>query len=125
MPTTSVERLLEQNPDIHTVKIDIEGAEEDVLKQDIDWGVCERLCFEYTVTSESATELQAALQAARWDTKIWMPSVFQAFAHRPSNIAPRDPGSGRGKVGHPNGATSPKGPFYYRASRTGPVGSGP
>ena len=83
--TVTMQALIDQyQPSI--IKIDIEGAEEDVLKQDIDWGVCERLCFEYTVTSESATELQAALQAARWDTKSWLPSVFQTGVNHGAGI---------------------------------------
>ena len=83
--TVTMQALIDQyRPSI--IKIDIEGAEEDVLKQDIDWGVCERLCFEYTVTSESATELQAALQAARWDTKSWLPSVFQTGVNHGAGI---------------------------------------
>jgi len=54
----------------------------------------------------------AAAAAARW---------FIGTAIGGHEIDPRDPGSGRGKVGHSKRATTPKGPFYYRASRAGPV----
>jgi FkbM family methyltransferase len=74
--TTTLQALIHQyHPTM--VKMDIEGAEVGVLKQNIDWGACERLCFEYTITSESAAELQAALNAAGWDTKSWIPRMFK------------------------------------------------
>jgi FkbM family methyltransferase len=57
-------------------KIDIEGAEIDVLQDNIEWGECVKLAFEYTVKEEKAAQIQSALQAAGWDTDSWIPSVF-------------------------------------------------
>lgn len=49
VPTTSVERLLAQHPDIHMVKIDIEGAEMELLET-VEWPQHVRyLAFEYSI----------------------------------------------------------------------------
>eukprot|EP01043_Picozoa_sp_COSAG02_P017300 COSAG02_NODE_782_length_17259_cov_36.492599_2_plen_1418_part_00 len=52
-------------------KIDIEGAEIDVLQQDIEWGYCTKLAFQHTLKSEQAAQIQSVLQAAGWDTASW------------------------------------------------------
>jgi hypothetical protein len=55
VPTTSVERLLAEHPDIHMVKIDIEGAEMELLET-VEWPQHVRyLAFEYSIGTRSCT----------------------------------------------------------------------
>jgi FkbM family methyltransferase len=60
---TQFQSVLDEHADATGVKIDIEGAEVDILTDDsVNWRSVRKICFEYTVKSFSLSRIKACLE---------------------------------------------------------------
>lgn len=85
VPCLNFQDVLDRHPDANAVKIDIEGAEVDILSNaELRWNNVKKITFEYTVKSFALRDILRALEDVHGFTVFYFPSLLKTFDRKVS-----------------------------------------